>query len=116
MRHRKKTCILDRKKASRESLLRNLATSLVLYEKIETTRAKAYFLRPFLEHCITVGKGKDLASRRALLRTFYDKNAVKKIIELLSSRYAERKGGYCRIVPLRRRSGDGAEIVRIELV
>lgn len=117
MRHRKKGKILDRKRDQRKALLRNLARSLVKEGKITTTLAKAKFLRPVVEKLITKGKKNDLASRRHLLSFFYnDHKIVKKILEELSPRYKERKGGYTRIVKLGRRGGDGAEMAIIEFV
>jgi large subunit ribosomal protein L17 len=116
MRHRKKGKILDRKIGPRKALLRNLAVSLVLYEKIKTTKAKAKAIKPIVERLITKGKENSLASRRSLLKYLYKENAVKKILEDLGPRYKERKGGYTRILNLKQRQGDGAEVVRLELV
>ncbi len=116
MRHRKKGKILDRKIGPRKALLRNLAVSLILYEKIQTTRAKAKTLRPIVEKLITKGKINNLTARRYLLKYLYKESAVKKILEDLSPRFKERKGGYTRIINIGRRQGDGAEIVQIELV
>ncbi|HEX9664375.1 MAG TPA: 50S ribosomal protein L17, partial [Patescibacteria group bacterium] len=111
MRHRKKKKILDRNKSARQSLLRNLAGSLVLYEKIKTTEAKARAVRSVVEKYITVGKKNDLHSRRQLLKFFYTENQVKKVLEVLGPRYKERPGGYTRIVKLGQRAGDGAKVV-----
>lgn len=116
MRHRKKGKTLDRKTAARKALLRNLATSLVLYEKIKTTKAKAQALRPYVERMITTGKAKTLHARRELLKKLTVPSAVEKILAELSPRYAERPGGYTRIVKIGRREGDAAEIVQIEFV
>lgn len=116
MRHGDKAKILGRTKAPREALKRSLATSLVLYEKIKTTEPKAKILRPYVERLITIGKKKTLQSRRQLLSKLYIGSAVKKIIEELAPRYAERKGGYLRIVKLGFRKGDAAKEVRIEFV
>lgn len=116
MRHRKKGKILDREKASRQALLRNLATSLIFYEKIKTTEAKAKALRPVVEKMISKGKKGTLHARRELLKDLYLENAVKKIMEELGPRYKERAGGYTRIVKLGHRQGDGAEMVQIEFV
>ncbi len=116
MRHRKSGKILDRNKASREALLRNLAASVVLYEKVKTTEAKAKAVRPLVERAITSGKTSDLATRRKLMKFFYTEHPVNKILEELGPRYKERPGGYTRIVKLGARKGDGAEIVQIELV
>ncbi|OGY43681.1 MAG: 50S ribosomal protein L17 [Candidatus Buchananbacteria bacterium RIFCSPHIGHO2_01_FULL_39_14] len=116
MRHRKKGKILDRKKAPRKALLRSLATSLILYEKIKTTKAKAKTVRPLVERLITAAKKNDLNSRRKLLSVLYHKKAVAKALEVLGPRYQERAGGYTRIIKLGRRQGDNAEIAQIELV
>lgn len=116
MRHRKKGKILDRKKAHREALLRNLATSVILYEKVTTTEAKAKAVRPFVEKAITAGKSPSLASRRHLLKFFYTEHPVKKILEVISPRYHERQGGYTRITKIGARKNDGADMVQIELV
>jgi large subunit ribosomal protein L17 len=116
MKHRKKGKILDRKIAARKALLKSLATNLVLYEKIKTTTGKAKALRPLIEKLITKGKKNDLNARRELLRYLYKKNAIKKVLEELSPRYKDRKGGYTRIIKLGRRQGDCAEIAQIEFV
>lgn len=116
MRHRKSGKTLDRKKAPREALLRNLAASVILYEKVKTTSAKAKAIRPIVERAITRGKKPTLATRRQLLKFFYTEQPVKKIMEVLGPRYATRPGGYTRIVKLGFRQNDGAETVQIELV
>jgi large subunit ribosomal protein L17 len=116
MRHRKKGTILGRKKASREALLRNLAASVILYEKVKTTQAKAKAVKPLVERAITAGKQPTLATRRKLLSFFYTEHPVKKIFDILGPRYLNRPGGYTRIVKLSPRKNDGAEMVQIELV
>jgi len=116
MRHRKKGKILDRKTESRKALLRSLATSLVLYEKIKTTEAKAKALKPVIEKIITHGKKANLTTRRNLHKYLYLNNSVKKVLEDLSPRYKDRKGGYTRIIKLGTRKGDQAKIVQIEFV
>lgn len=116
MRHRSKKVTLDRKKAPREALLRNLAASVILYEKVKTTEAKAKAVRPLVERAITRGKDASLANRRHLMKFFYTEGPVKKILEVLGPRYAKRPGGYTRLVKLGPRKGDGASIVQIELV
>jgi len=116
MRHRKKGKILDRKKAPREALLRNLAASVILYEKVKTTEAKAKAVRPFVERAITTGKSPSLAARRKLMKFFYTDHAVKKILEVLGPKYKERPGGYTRIVKIGHRKNDGADMVQLELV
>jgi large subunit ribosomal protein L17 len=116
MRHRKKGKILDRKVGPRTALLRGLAVSLILYEKMQTTKAKAKTVKPIVEKLITRGKENTLAARRHLLKYLYKEAAVKKVLEVISPRYKDRKGGYTRIINVGRRQGDGAEIVQIELV
>lgn len=116
MRHRSPKKILGREKAPREALLRNLAASLILYEKIKTTKAKAKIIRPIVEKLVTKSRANTLHARRLLLQYLYSENAVKKLMEVLGPKYKERKGGYTRIVSLGRRAGDAAEMVRIEFV
>ncbi|MFA5413365.1 MAG: 50S ribosomal protein L17 [Patescibacteria group bacterium] len=116
MRHRKKGKILDRKVGPRTALLRGLAVSLILYEKMQTTKAKAKTVKPIVERLITRGKINTLATRRYLLKYLYKEAAVKKILEEIGPRYKDRKGGYTRIINVGRRQGDAAEIVQIELV
>jgi len=107
---------LDRKKGPREALLRSLATSVILYEKVQTTKAKAKAVRPLVERLITAGKTGTVTARRRVARVVYGDNATKKVLEELSPRYKDRKGGYLRITPLGHRQGDGAEMVQIEFV
>lgn len=116
MRHRNKNKILDRQKGPRELMLRNLASSILLYEKVKTTKAKAQAVRPLVEKAITSAKAGDLAARRGLLKVLLQKNAVKKSLEVLGVRYKTRPGGYTRTTKLGPRPGDGAEMVQIELV
>lgn len=116
MRHRNKGKILDRKKAPREMMLRNMASSLLMYEKIKTTEAKAKTVRSLVERMITVSKKGDLAARRTLISTLPQTLAVKKAMEVLGERYKTRDGGYTRITKLGARAGDGASVVQIELV
>ncbi|MFA5184341.1 MAG: 50S ribosomal protein L17 [Patescibacteria group bacterium] len=116
MRHRNKTKTLDRKKGPRELMLRNLASSILLYEKVRTTRAKAAAVRPLVERSITAAKAGDLNARRGLIKVLLQKNAVKKSLDVLGVRYKTRPGGYTRVVKLGERAGDGAEMVQIELV
>jgi len=118
MRHRKKGKTLGREKDPRRALMRSLATSLVLKEKIKTTEAKAKALRPVIEKHITAAKTSDLATRRRLLTFFYNEKAVKKLLEKIGPFYKERKGkgGYTRIIKAGARQGDGAKMAMIELV
>jgi large subunit ribosomal protein L17 len=116
MRHRNKVKTLDRKKEPREMMLRNLASSVLMYEKVKTTEAKAKVVRTLVEQCITLAKKGDLAAQKHLIAILPQKLAVKKAVEILGNRYSERSGGYTRITKLEPRQGDGAEIVQIELV
>ena len=116
MRHRIKKATLGRKKEPREMMLRNLTASVLMYEKVKTTEAKAKAVRSLVEKSITMAKQGDLAARRRLIALLPQKNAVKKLMEVLGKRYKDRKGGYTRIIRLNNRQGDGAKIVQIELV
>ncbi len=97
-------------------MLKNLASSVLIYEKVKTTEAKAKAVRTLVERAITTSKKGDLNARRKLIATLPQKMAVKKAMEVLGKRYEERNGGYTRMVKLGVRPGDGAEIVQIELV
>ena len=116
MRHRNKGRILGRKTASRKSLLANLAQSVILYEKVRTTEAKAKEVRSLVERLITTGKKPTLASRRQLMSKLPTDNAVKKVLEVLGPRYEKRAGGFTRITRIGPRQGDAAKMVAIELV
>lgn len=116
MRHKNKVKTLDRKKGPRELMLRNLASSIIIYEKVKTTKAKAKVVKPLVEKVITVAKKGDLSARRKLLQLLLQPQAAKKLMEVLAQRYQDRSGGYCRISKLGHRLGDGAEMVQIELV
>ncbi|MDO8444464.1 MAG: 50S ribosomal protein L17 [bacterium] len=106
----------SRQKDHREHMLRNLATSLVLYEKIDTTMPKAKELKSFIDHILADSKKADLTTIRNLNKVFFDKNAVKKVIEVLVPRYAERSSGFTRTFSLQNRAGDNASMMRIELI
>jgi large subunit ribosomal protein L17 len=116
MRHLVKKATLDRKTAARRSLMANLAESLIIYEKIKTTKAKAKALRSLVERLITKAKANDLAARRQLMRVLYTDNAIKKMLEVIGPRYAKRQGGYTRITLLGNRKGDAGEEAMIEFV
>ena len=116
MRHRHKGKTLDRKAQPRNLMLRNLAASVILYEHVTTTTARAKVVRGMVDRAITLGRRGDLLARRQLLRALPVRNAVAKVLEELGPRYQERRGGYTRITKLTRRLGDGAEVVRLELI
>lgn len=97
-------------------MMKSLAESIIIYEKVQTTEAKAKAVRSLVEKSITTSKDDSLASRRKLLSTFHTELPVKKLLEVLGPRYKTRPGGYTRIIKLGHRQGDGADMVRIELV
>jgi large subunit ribosomal protein L17 len=116
MRHRKAGRQLRRTSEQRLALLRNLATSLIEAEAIQTTEAKAKELRPFVEKLITKAKAGTLHARRLAGTHIRKREAADKLFQELGPRFATRKGGYTRILKVGHRKGDGAEIARIELV
>ena len=116
MRHGVKAKILDRKKGPRELMLRNMASSVLMYEKIKSTEAKAKVVRMLVEKIITIAKKGDLTARRRMIEILPQKLAVKKCMDVLGTRFKERNGGYTRIIKLGVREGDGAEMVQLELV
>ena len=116
MKHNKKGKVLGREKGPREAMLRNLAQSVILYERVNTTLAKAKAVKPLVEKLITTGRSKTLTSRRALARVLTIESAVNKVLEELGPRYATRPGGYTRIIKLGQRQGDGAEIAQLQLI
>ncbi len=97
-------------------MLSNMATSLFRHERIKTTTAKAKELRPFAERLITLARRGDLHARREAARRIHDKEALKKLFDTLGPRYADRGGGYTRIIKIGRREGDGAEVALVQLV
>ena len=116
MRHRNKRVVLGREKAPRKALLRNLAQSVILHERIRTTEAKAKAIRPIVERLVTLGKSDTLFARRRLLSKLYSELAVKKVLEVLSPKFKARAGGYTRIIKVGTRQGDGARMAVIEFV
>lgn len=116
MRHRNYGKKLSRKTEHRRALLRNLVTSLIQRERIETTVAKAKAARPLAEWVITLAKRGDLAARRRAASYLLDPSAVKFLFDELSKRYATRAGGYTRLVHAGWRRGDGADLAVLELV
>lgn len=107
---------LKRKKAHRESLLRNVVTSAILYDRVTTTRAKAKEARRLIDRVITLGKDDRLSARRQLLAWLTDAKAAKKIWEVLRPRYESRTSGFTRWHRLSGRKGDNAERIIIELI
>ena len=117
MRHRKNRHKLSRDTAHRKALLRNLCREVIEHERIKTSQAKAKAVKPEVEKLITLGKRGDLHARRqALSELGQDKFLVHKLFEEVAPRYAERPGGYTRIVKLGPRRSDSTEMVFLELV
>jgi large subunit ribosomal protein L17 len=116
MRHKIAGRSLGRSSAHRKALFRNLVTDLLNHEKITSTEAKAKEIRSLAEKMITLGKKGGLTSRRQALTFILDEKIAAKVFDELAPRYAERPGGYTRLIKLGPRLGDGAPMVRIELV
>ena len=117
MRHQKNRHKLSRDSAHRRSLLMNLSKEIIEHERVRTSEAKAKAVKPEIEKLITLAKRGDLHARRQALSTLaQDKFAVHKLFEELAPRYAQRAGGYTRILKLGPRRSDATEMVFIELV
>ena len=117
MRHQKTRNKLSRDSAHRKALLMNLSKEIIEHERIKTTEAKAKAVKPEIERLITLAKRGDLHARRQALSTLsQDKFAVHKLFDEVAPRYAERAGGYTRILKLGPRRSDATEMVYIELV
>lgn len=116
MRHRKSGRKLNRSSAHRKAMFANMAASLIKHEQIQTTLPKAKELRPIVEKLITLGKRGDLHARRQAFAQLNEKSAVDKVFSALSERYAERNGGYTRVLKAGFRAGDAAPMGVIELV
>lgn len=116
MRHRISGRKLGRNASHRKAMFRNMVTSLFEHERVQTTDAKAKELRRVAEKLITLGKRGDLHARRLALAYVRDKGVVAKLFEQISPRYAQRPGGYTRIIKVGERRGDGAPVSFLELV
>jgi large subunit ribosomal protein L17 len=116
MRHRQPGRSFSRSSGERRALYRGLVTELLRYERIRTTLPKAKEIRPMAEKAITLAKRGDLHARRLLGARLYGDEVVDKAIHVIGPRFAERPGGYTRILKLGKRIGDGAEMALIELV
>lgn len=117
MRHKQKKVILVRDKGHQSLLLKNLAMSVFIYEKIKTTAAKARAVRPLVEKLLTIAKTKEKREAIRLIESMLQhKNASRKIFEVFMERYKDRTSGFTRITKLGYRSGDNAEVVQLELV
>jgi len=116
VRHRVTGRKLSRKTSHRLALYRNQVSDILRYGAIVTTEAKAKEVRSLAEKMITLGKDGDLNARRQALSFVYDKKVVKKLFDDLAANYAGRYGGYTRLIKLGPRMGDGALMVKLELV
>jgi large subunit ribosomal protein L17 len=116
MKHARAGKKLGRDAAHRRALYSNLAGALFIHGRIETTEAKAKAVKPFAEKMITLGKRGDLHARRQALSELRSQNVVHELFAEVAPRFAERPGGYTRIIKLGPRQGDAAEMVYLELV
>ena len=116
MRHRNAGFKLGRNTSHRRALLRNLTTSVIIEDRVETTVAKAKAVRPLVEKMITLGKKGDLHSRRQALSFLMTDKSVERLFDTVAPRYGDRQGGYLRIVRTGFRQGDGGEKAFIELL
>ena len=116
MRHRRAGWKLGRNTSHRRALLRNLVTSLIVEERIETTITKAKAMRPHVEKMITLGKRGDVAARRLAASYLMTRESVDKLFDSISPRYGDREGGYLRIIHSGFRKGDGGEKAFVELL
>jgi large subunit ribosomal protein L17 len=116
MRHRKSGRKLGRDAAQRKALYANLAAALIEHGRIKTTEAKAKEVRPIVEEMITLGKRGDVAAHRHAVAFLRSKSATHRLFADIAPRFAERPGGYTRIVKIGPRQGDAARMVYLELV
>ena len=116
MRHKFAYRKLNKTSEHRKALFKNMLNSLIKYEQIVTTLPKAKELKPKIDKVITLGKKSDLSKKKRLFSKLQDKNSVKKVFETFSKRYANRKGGYSRVLKAGFRTGDDAPMAVIELI
>ena len=116
MRHGMSGRKLGRKTGHRNALFRNMAAALIKHEQITTTVPKAMELRPYMEKLITLAKRGGLSNRRLAMSRLGDETQLKKLFEVLAERYADREGGYTRVIKAGIRASDAAPIAIIELV
>ena len=107
---------LGRNTGHRKAMLRNLVTSLFKEERINTTEARAKEVKSIAERLVTTAKKNDLAARRQALAYIYEEDVVRKLFDQIAPKYAERPGGYTRIIKVGYRRGDAAKAVILELV
>ena len=116
MRHKIGYRKLNKTSEHRKALFKNMLNSLIKYEQIVTTLPKAKELKPQIDKVITLGKKSNLSKKKRLFSKLQDQKSVKKVFETLSKRYANRKGGYSRVLKAGFRTGDDAPMAVIELV
>ena len=116
MRHNLAHRKLNRTTAHRKAMLANMAASLIEHEQIVTTLPKAKEMKPYMDKLITLAKKGDLHARRQAIARIRNKDAVAKLFEVMGERYAERNGGYTRVLKAGFRHGDNAPMAVIELV
>ncbi len=116
MRHKIHGRKLNRTSSHRKAMLANMAVSLIMNEQISTTLPKAKELRPYIERLLTKARKVNLATRRGIIATIKDENAVEKLVSVLAPRYIARPGGYTRIIKSGFRYGDMASLAYIEFV
>jgi large subunit ribosomal protein L17 len=117
MRHHSNKRKFGLEKTQRNTLLNSLALNLIVREKITTTEPKAKELRPFIEKLVTRAKRGDMATRKSIISKLANrKKEVKKLFEVLAPKYADKKGGYTRVLKLGARKSDGAKMAVIEFV
>ena len=116
MRHKKANRKLSRNTNQRRALLKGLAISLFEHGRISTTLPKAKELRKYAERLVTIAKRQDATAHRLVFQRLQNKNATKKLLNEYGPKYAERPGGYTRIIKRGRRLGDAAEMAYIEMV
>ena len=116
MRHKIGYRKLNKNSEHRKALFKNMLNSLIKYEQIITTLPKAKELKPKIDKVITIGKDSRLSKKKDLFSKLQDQKSVKKVFDILSKRYANRKGGYSRVLKAGFRTGDDAPMAVIELV
>lgn len=116
MRHRVNSVRMGRKSSARKSLLRNLADSLIINERVETTETKAKQIKSYVEKLVRLGKEDSLKSKRLAKKRLYTDKAVNKLFDEVAPRCSARNGGYLRLYRSRVRRGDGAMMAIVEFV
>ncbi|MGJ8536470.1 MAG: 50S ribosomal protein L17 [Parasphingopyxis sp.] len=116
MRHKKAHRKLNKTSSHRKAMFRNMAAGLIKHEQILTTLPKAKELRPYIEKLITLAKKGGLSNRRLAMSRLMDETQLKKLFDVLGERYADRNGGYCRVIKAGYRASDASPMAVIELV